>query len=78
MEALQSPFSNIQLELLQLCKSDVDEKDLLAIKKMISEYFAQKAIRHADEIWENENWDEKRVEELLSAKMRTPYHKHSL
>ncbi len=78
METVQTPFSNIQLELLQLYKSNVDENDLAAIKKLISDYFAEKAIKKADEIWEKQNWDEKKVEELLQTKMRTPYHKRSL
>ncbi len=37
METVQTPFSNIQLELLQLYKSNVDENDLAAIKKLISD-----------------------------------------
>lgn len=78
MESIQTPFSNIQMELLQLYKSNVDDKDLVAIKKMIADYFAEKAIRQADEIWENENWDEKKVEKLLAIKMRTPYLGRSL
>ncbi|MCW3108706.1 MAG: hypothetical protein JWQ09_3212 [Segetibacter sp.] len=78
METLQTPFSNIQLELLRLYKSNVDDKDLLTIKKLISDYFAEKAIRQADETWEKQNWDEKKVEELLNTKMRTPYQKRRL
>ncbi len=78
MEALQSPFSNIQLELLQLYQSDIDEKDLVAIKKLIADYFANKAIKMADEIWDKEGWDEKKVQELLNTKMRTPYNKRPL
>ena len=78
METFESPFSNIQLELLRLYKSNVNDIDLLAVKKIISNYFAEKAIKKADEIWESQNWDEKKVSELLSIKMRTPYHKGAL
>lgn len=78
MDSLQAPFSNIQLELLQLYKSNIEDKDLIAIKQLISEYFAEKAIKKADEVWEEQNWNEKKVEELLHTKMRTQYHKRSL
>jgi len=78
MEALETPFTNLQMELLQLYKSDVPEEDLLAIKKLIANYFAAKAIKLADEIWEKEGWDEGKVQELLRTRMRTPYNKSSL
>lgn len=77
MESLE-PFSNIQLELLQLYKSNVSDSDLFAIKKMIADYFANKAINMADEIWDENEWDNKKVEELLQTKMRTPYNKRPL
>jgi len=78
MENLAAPFSNIQMELLQLYKSNVSDKDLFVIKKMIADYFAAKAINMADEIWDKEKWDDKKVEELLETKMRTSYNKRSL
>ena len=78
METLESPFSNIQLELLQLFQSNIDENDLVAIKNLITGYFAKKAIDMADEIWDKEGWDENKVNEFLQTKMRTPYNKHPL
>ncbi len=73
METLAAPFSNIQMELLQLYKSDVSESDLFVIKKMIADYFAAKAINMADDIWDKQKWDDKKINELLETKMRTPY-----
>jgi hypothetical protein len=78
MESLAAPFSNIQMELLQLYKSNISDNDLFAIKKMIADYFANKAINMADEIWDKEKWDDKKIEELLQTKMRTPYNKRPL
>ncbi len=78
MENLQAPFSNIQVELLQLYKSGVSDSDLLVIKKMIADYFAKKAVNMADEIWDKQGWSDKKNKELLQTKMRTPYHKRSL
>lgn len=78
MESIETPFSNIQMELLQLYKSDVSDADLFVIKKMIADYFAKKAINMADEIWDKEKWDDKKIQELLQTKMRTPYNKRTL
>src|SRR5438105_15685174 len=75
MENSEAPFSNIQMELLQLYKSNVSDADLFVIKKMIADYFAKKAIGMADEIWDREGWDDKKIEELLQTKMRTQYKK---
>lgn len=73
METLSAPFSNLQMELLQLYKSNVSDNDLVEIKKMIADYFANKAINMANEKWDKEKWDDKKIEELLQTKMRTPY-----
>lgn len=78
MESLAAPFSNIQMELLQLYKSDISDADLVVIKKMIADYFAEKSINMADEIWDKEGWDDKKIEDLLQTKMRTPYNKDNL
>ncbi len=78
MGTVQAPFSNIQMELLQLYKSDVPEEDLVAVKGMIATYFAKKAIALADDIWDKEGWDASKVDQLLTTKMRTAYNKRTL
>ncbi len=78
MGTVQAPFSNIQMELLQLYKSDVPEEDLVAVKSMIATYFAQKAIALADDIWDKEGWDGNKVNQLVATKMRTAYNKRTL
>ncbi len=78
MESLAAPFSNIQMELLQLYKSGISDTDLVVIKKMIADYFAEKSINMADAIWNKEGWNDKKVEELLQTKIRTPYNKRTL
>ena len=78
MGTVQAPFSNLQMELLQLYKTDVQEEDLVAVKSLIATYFAQKAIALADDIWDSEGWGESSVKKLLTTKMRTTYNKHTL
>lgn len=43
-------ISNLQQELLKIYSSDISEEDLLYIKRYLAKYFAEKAVKEADEI----------------------------
>lgn len=68
-----SSLSNLQREMLKLYAQDVSEQDLLAIRYLIGQYFAEKAMDLADETWQKKGWTIEDAEELLKTKMRTPY-----
>lgn len=70
---LQTPLTEPQLDLLKMFSYKVDDADWLAIKRMIVHYFAQKAIEGADKVWDEEGWDDKKVDDLLKTHLRTPY-----
>ena len=70
---MSQTLSNLQLELLKTFSRDVSDEDVREIKRLISQYFAQKAIKGADQVWDEEGWDDKKVEELLNTHLRTPY-----
>jgi hypothetical protein len=59
------PLSNLQQELLKLYASNIDEADLLHIKRYIAQYFAEKAIREADQIWDERKYSEKTMNQWL-------------
>jgi hypothetical protein len=48
-------FSNIQLELLKLYANDVSDEDLMVFHNFISKYFAEKAIKEANKLWDEQN-----------------------
>lgn len=52
----EAPLSNLQQELLKLYSSNIDEADLLHIKKYLAKYFAEKAIAEADKVWEEKGY----------------------
>ena len=57
MIATVSPkLSNLQLELLQLYAQNVNDDDLIAIKKLIARYFADKAMDAMDSLWEERGY----------------------
>ena len=67
---LKQPFTNVQLELLKIFSHQLPESDLIDLKKTLALFFAEKLIVQADKIWENQNWDNDLVDELLHTKMR--------
>jgi hypothetical protein len=70
VETIKQPFSNLQLELLKLYARPITDEDLLAIKRLIGQYFADKASDLADKVWEEKRLTE---EKILSKHRRIPY-----
>jgi len=60
---IPQPFSNLQLELLKLYARKVSDRDLLQIKTLLGQYFA-------DKVWEEKKLTE---EKILGKHQRTPY-----
>lgn len=70
MGALQQPFSNTQLEIIKAFSYQLEEQELDQFRKVIAQYFANRATALADEVWEKENWSDEKVDELLASKLR--------
>ena len=62
-----------QLEILKLFSRELEEKDLIEIKRLIVKYLADKVTKMADDIWEEKNWTNEDMERLLKTHQRTPY-----
>lgn len=60
------PLSNLQLELLKLYSTNLEKKDLVEIKRMLANYFAQRAIKEADRIWEEKGLSNKDMDKWLN------------
>jgi hypothetical protein len=65
-QTLSTPVSNIQLELLKLYAHQVSDPDLLNIKQIVGEYFANRLISKADQVWETKKWDDQKIESILN------------
>jgi hypothetical protein len=61
------------LELVKLFAKEVPEEDLQNIKKLIANYFAEKAMDEADKTWDAKGWTAEDAERMLQTKMRTSY-----
>lgn len=70
MNQSKPPLTNAQLEILKAFSYELPPDDLIEFRDVIASYFSNKAIAGADRVWEAENWDDTRVEELLNSKLR--------
>jgi len=66
MTVNQKPFSNIQMELLNLYAMDIEEEDLLKIKNYLAQFFMQKAIDEADKVWEENAYSDELMDKWLN------------
>jgi hypothetical protein len=74
METLQAPLSKIQLELLSMFNNkSISDEEWGFIKGVIADFFAKKSIEAADKAWDENEWDEAKVEQILKSHLRTPY-----
>ena len=68
-----SSLNNTQLEILKLFTRELNDQDLLEIKRLIVRYLAQKATKLADEVWDKKGWTNEDMEKFLQLHERTPY-----
>ncbi len=70
---IKQPLTNLQLELLKLFSMSVSSDELLELKKIMAQYFAEKVMDIADETWDKNKWDTKDEKKFLNNHFRTPY-----
>ena len=77
MEAKDQPtkLSNLQLELLKIFSRNISDEQLLEIKAILSAYFAEKATKEMDRLWDERGWTQETMQQWLKEHMRTPYKK---
>lgn len=68
--SLKQPFTNVQLELLKTFSHQLPESDLIDLKNTLALFFAKRLINQADTVWEEKDWNDKLVDEMLHTKMR--------
>jgi hypothetical protein len=68
MLAQDKPLTNLQLELLKIYSFDIDDAQLLEIKKLLAKYFAEKATAEADRLWDERGWTNETMREWLKGK----------
>jgi hypothetical protein len=67
-------LSNLQLELLKVFSYQLNQQQLVDIKNLLANYFAEQATEEMDKLWEENKWDNNTMAEWASEHLRTPYH----
>lgn len=65
-----SVLSNAQLEILRAFSHNLNEQDLIRLREVIDQFFAERAIQAADQAWDQLGWSDKTVETVLQTKNR--------
>ncbi len=58
-------FTNIQWQLLQLYNRNISEANLLEIKQLLANYFANKASEEMDMLWDTNGWTNETMHKWL-------------
>lgn len=51
MADIKLPLSNVQMELMKLYSTGLSETDLEELRHVLAKFYAEKAIKTADRIW---------------------------
>ncbi len=63
---LSQPLSNVQEELLKLYSTNLSPDELKELKIVLGKYFAQKATKEADKIWDNKKYSNETMNTWLN------------
>lgn len=63
-------LSNTQREILKTFRNELTEEDLEKFRKNIADFFAEILMDEADKVWDEQGWDEQKVQGMLRTKMR--------
>ncbi|MET3126119.1 hypothetical protein ABID42_001221 [Arcicella rosea] len=66
-------LTNLQLELVKLFSYKIADSQLIEIKLLLGNYFAEKASEEMDKLWDENNWTEDTMKEWANEHLRTPY-----
>lgn len=74
MVAAQKKLSKLQIELINVFTYDLSDAQLLEIKMLLSNYFADKASDRMDVLWEEQGWTDETMRQWGQEHMRTTAH----
>lgn len=68
-----SGLNAAQMDFLRLLGHFKTEEQVNELRQVVCDYYASKIDEEIDKLWESGEWDEKKLEELRDAHLRTPY-----
>ncbi len=68
MNILNFPLPNVQMELLEIFSTDISDSKIGELKTVIANFYANKATRRADEIWDEKGLSNDDMDKWLNQK----------
>jgi len=68
MSVLNYPLSNVQIELMKLFSTNMSDKEVIELKDLLANYYAQKATEEADAIWDKKGLTDLDMDQWLNGK----------
>jgi DeoR/GlpR family transcriptional regulator of sugar metabolism len=65
---LKFPLTNIQVELLKLYSTNLNDADIAELKNVLARFYADKAINKANAIWDEKGLTDANMEDWLNEK----------
>lgn len=65
MTVIDKPLTNLQLELIKMFSLNLSDQELDDIKRLLSNYFADKASDEMDKLWDENNWSNETMDKWL-------------
>ena len=65
MTIINKHLTNLQLELLKLYSFNLPDEQLIEIKRLLANFFADKASDEMDKLWEEKGWTNDTMDEWL-------------
>ncbi len=69
---IQFPLNEVQVSLLRLSEN-LPNDELMALKKLIIAFKAQRLAAMTEKVWDEKGWTEETMQRFLNTHMRTPY-----
>lgn len=66
METLNGPLNKAQIDMLKLLSRIKTEEELLALKKVIVDFYAKRLMDRADKIWEERGYTQEDMDRLAN------------
>jgi len=66
-------LNDAQLYLLKLFEHPISEKQLSDIRQLITDYLAKQVDQLSDQVWNENDMNEAKINQMLNMHMRTPY-----
>jgi len=68
--AIKTPLTNVQLEILKSFSHELSSNELKEFRRTLADFFSKRLISEADKAYEENNWNDNKVDELLNTKLR--------